>query len=376
MPSEWKSTPKHESVSQHSSRREREKIILIELNGGVDYLNTVIPYKEKNYYDLRPSLALNQEEYNILDKNLALNSSMPFLSKTYKNKNLAIINGLGYKKPNLSHFRAIQIVETASESNEYLNKGWLSSLENFELSPERPAQAIVIGKRKKPYLFSSDIDILQIKNVKDFIKKSSSLRDETYSLNNSNELNFLSKQKKSIQRANKSLSLYIKEDFKSEKDFEFCSLSKSFKEALVLLDSKLSIPVIKVSQKSYDTHSNQKERLDSLLKDLDKSLESFVYELKKRDLFNNVLIMTYSEFGRRVKENGSNGTDHGTATFSFILGGDVKGGMYGEYPSLDNLDKNNQIYTLEYKTLYNTILSKWFLQKNNKFNTYDILNFI
>ena len=86
--------------------------------------------------------------------------------------------------------------------------------------------------------------------------------------------------------------------------------------------------------------------------------------------------MTYSEFGRRVKENGSSGTDHGTATFSFILGGDVKGGMYGEYPSLNNLEKNNLIYTLEYKTLYNTILSRWFLLKTNKFNTYDILNFI
>lgn len=365
------------NLSAKENKKNKDKtLILIELNGGVDYLNTIIPHKEKNYYSLRPNLALNSDEYNILDKNLALNSSLPFLYKTYKNKNLAIINGLGYKKPNLSHFRAIQIVETASESDEYLSKGWLSYLENIGLSKQRPAQAIVIGKRKKPYLFSSNIDILQIKNVKDFIKKSSYLKNETYSLNNSSELNFLSKQKESIIRANKSLSLYIKEDFKSSKDFEFCSLSKSFKEALILLDSKLSIPVIKVSQKSYDTHSNQKERLSSLLKDLDKSLESFVYELKKRDLYENVLIMTYSEFGRRVKENGSSGTDHGTATFSFILGAGVKGGMYGDYPSLNNLEKNNLIYTLEYKTLYNTILSKWFLLKTNKFNTYDILNFI
>ena len=358
----------------NAKKHRKKTLVLIELNGGIDYLNTVIPYTEKNYYALREDLAIKKENAYILNKSLALNKNLDFLNTLYQNNSLAIINGLGYENPNFSHFRAIEIVETASFSNEYKNKGWLSeTLEEYSINKLRPAQAIVFGKRKKGSLFSSNLDILQIKNINDFLKKSSKIN---LGKDNDNEsLNFLFKQKYSIKRANEALNTYLKKDTIMNA-IPNSKLAINFSEALKIIDSALEIPVLKLSHQSYDTHANQENTLNTLLKDLDDALKYFVSELKRKDLYKDVLILTYSEFGRRVKQNASFGTDHGTACFSFVLGSVTKGGIYGEYPSLDNLFKNNLIYTTEYKTFYNTILTKWFLEKNNKFNAYNTLNFI
>jgi len=188
-------------------------------------------------------------------------------------------------------------------------------------------------------------------------------------------LAFLYQQEKTISRSLISVNTYAK-DVSITIEFENSDISNSFKEAVKIIKSPMEINVIKLSQKSYDTHANQKEKLSVLLKELNAGLKSFVTELKHENLFEEVLFFTYSEFARRVKENASKGSDHGTATFSFVLGGGVKGGIYGEYPSLNTLYKNNLIYTTEFKSFYNTILNKWFLHKNNRFNAYDIINFI
>jgi len=354
----------------------KKTLVLLELNGGADYLNIIIPYREKNYYDLRPTLALKEEEYLKLNDSLALNKDLDFLHSLYQDKTMAIINGLGYEKPNLSHFRAIEIVETGSNSNEYLDEGWLSDvLEKETLSKEKPVHAIVFGKRKKGHLFSKDLDVLEIKNISAFLKEGSKLKFDLATSVQDDTLGFLYKQEKTISRSLFAVNKYAK-DVNITIEFENTDISNSFKEAVKIIKSPMDISVIKVSQKNYDTHANQKENLSLLLKELNAALKSFVTELKAENLFDEVLFLSYSEFGRRVKENGSKGSDHGTATFSFAIGGGVKGGLYGKYPSLSNLKKNNLIYTTEFKSFYNTLLNKWFLHKNNRFNAYDIINFI
>jgi len=354
----------------------KKTLVLLELNGGADYLNIIIPYREKNYYDLRPTLALKEEEYLKLNDSLALNKDLDFLHSLYQDKTMAIINGLGYEKPNLSHFRAIEIVETGSNSNEYLDEGWLSDvLEKETLSKEKPVHAIVFGKRKKGHLFSKDLDVLEIKNISAFLKEGSKLKFDLATSVQDDTLGFLYKQEKTISRSLFAVNKYAK-DVNITIEFENTDISNSFKEAVKIIKSLMDISVIKVSQKNYDTHANQKENLSLLLKELNAALKSFVTELKAENLFDEVLFLSYSEFGRRVKENGSKGSDHGTATFSFAIGGGVKGGLYGKYPSLSNLKKNNLIYTTEFKSFYNTLLNKWFLHKNNRFNAYDIINFI
>ncbi len=363
-------------VDIEAKQGNKRTLVLVELNGGNDGLNTVVPFNEKNYYTLRPTLSLKKEQLNEVDKSFGINKSLRWVSKYYRDGNCAIVHGLGYDKPNLSHFRSIEIIETASESNEYLDKGWIANeLKRYSLSETRPANAILLGSRKKGHLFSDDLNILQIKNIDHFIKKSSSIKSKSIDFTKNPAFDFLKFQENMIQRANSSFKKYAR-DIKIKNSFEESDISNSFKEAARLIKSKIDIPVIKISQKGYDTHSNQIQRHKELLRDLDTALASFVKELKDEKLFDDVLIVTYSEFGRRVKENGSAGTDHGTASCQFVIGGRVKGGMYGKPPSLDKLKKNNLIYTTHYRSYYNTILTNWFGNKSNQFSSYENLGFL
>ncbi len=363
-------------IDVKAKKNNKKTLILVELNGGNDALNSVIPFNESNYYNLRPSLALKKDEINIIEKDFGLNKNLSNITKLYKSGSAAIVHGLGYDSPNLSHFRSIEIVETASQSKEYLKNGWISSeLRKYDLNEKRPANAMLIGKSKKAYLFSNDLSVLKIKSIEEFIRSSSNINDNKIDYNINRSLNFLNKQEDILVKANKAISKYASNvDIKTT--FNQTDISNDFKEALKIIKSDLDIPLIKISQKGYDTHANQMSKHNVLLKELDDAIGSFVNELKEEDLYKDVLIVTYSEFGRRVKENGSLGTDHGTASSHFVLGGEVKGGMYGKAPSLNNLDKNNLIYTTHYRTYYNTILTKWFGNKNNQFNSYDILNFL
>lgn len=364
-------------IDIHAKKSDKKTLVLVELDGGNDALNSVVPYTEKNYYRLRPSLSLKKEELNILDKEFGLNKNLRNLTKLYKVGSAAIVHGLGYDNPNLSHFKSIQIVETASNSNESLNEGWIAKeLKKYELSDTRPSNAILIGKRKKGYLFSNSLSVLQIKSISDFISKSSSINNNNTKIDGLNSsLSFLNKQEDILINANKTLKKYAN-NIEIKTPFKQTDISNDFKEALKIIKSKIDIPVIKISQKGYDTHANQISRQNTLLKDIDDAIGSFVYELQQENLYDDVLIMTYSEFGRRVKENGSGGTDHGTASSHFVIGGSVKGGMYGEAPSLEKLNKNNLLYTVHYRTYYNTILTSWFNEKNNPFSNYRKLDFL
>ena len=358
-----------------ASNGSKKTLVLIELDGGNDGLNTVVPYTSKNYYDLRPTIALGKEEINIIDKKYGLNKKLNNITNLYKEKSVAIINGLGYEKPNLSHFKSIQIVETAGTGKSLGKEGWISShLRKYKINEKTPANAILIGERKKGHLFSNDLTVLQLKNIDSFIQKSSKLKNSKKIGKVNENLDFLFKQEESILNASKSLKKYVK-NVSLKTKFENDDLSNDFKEAMKIIKSSLDIPVIKISQKGYDTHSDQLSRQNELLSNLDLSLGSFIRELKEADLYNDVLIMTYSEFGRRVKENGSNGTDHGTASVQFVLSGAIKGGIYGDI-DLNNLKNNNLKYTHDYKELYNTVLNKWFEDKNNIFSDYKTIDFI
>ena len=347
-----------------STKINKKTLVLIELDGANDSLNTLVPYTSEVYYKLRPNISIKKQNLNIINNEFGLTKDLDFLYDLYKQNNLAIINGLGYDKPNFSHFKSIQIVETNSK-----NEGWLkNTLINYNLDEKRPSQGVVIGKQQKTFIFSQQLNILQIKDINQFIKQSNN-----FSLKNTNSVfDFIQKQNNIVVKANKAFKKYIKND---NKIFDI-ELQKDLNEALKIIDSNLQIPVIKLSQGGYDTHSNQINRQKELHKDLNTSLKYFVNELKKRDLFNDVLIVTYSEFGRRVKENGSLGTDHGAAASHFVISGAVKGGIYNKHPNLNNLDKNNLTYTTHFGSLYNSILSLWFNNKNNDFKQYPLLDII
>lgn len=359
----------------YSKDLKKRHLILIELDGGNDGLNTVVPYSSKNYYKLREHLGIKKENLNIINNSFGLNENLQNITKLYKDKNCAIINGLGYDNPRLSHFKSLELVETASNGNEVFHDSWLDkTLERYSISSLNPAHAFIVGKRKRGDLFSKSLDTIHLKNVNDFLKEASRFK-YTKSASSNDILAFLNQQNKMVLQARNALAKYVN-DIEIEEKFGESEIEQSLKETAKIVKSQLEVPVIKLSHKGYDTHSNQKQRHTLMLEELDSAIGSFVRELKKANKFDEVLIVTYSEFGRRVKENGSAGTDHGTASVQFAIGKNVKGGMYGKYPSLDELHKNNLIYTTHYRSFYNTILSRWFDDKNNKFKAYETLNFI
>lgn len=358
-----------------SNTLSKKHLILVELDGGNDGLNTIVPLKEKNYYNLRPNLSLGKKDIFKINENYGLNKNLWSFYDLFKEENLAIINGLGYDKPNLSHFRSIEIVETASDSNEVLDYGWISSiLKDTKVSLKQPAHGIILGNRKKGHLFSNNLDILHIKSIENFLKDTSRFNSSSSS-KHVEILEFLNKQNLLIIQAKEAFEISLK-NINIEETFEDTDISFSFKEAAKIIKSPIQMPVIKISHKGYDTHSNHLQRHEELLGELNGAINSFVKQMKRDKLFDDILIVTYSEFGRRVKENASFGIDHGTAAPHFAIGGLVKGGIYEQYPSLDNLYKDNLIYTTHYRSYYNTILKSWFNNKNNIYSRYKDIGFL
>lgn len=356
------------------AKNSNKTLILIELRGGNDALNTVVPFTSEYYYDLRPTLSIPRNKVLKLSNNLGLNPNMEGLMKIWEQGNLAIINGVGYSKPNRSHFRSIEIWETASDSDEYLYDGWLAEV--FKKSKElqtHQISSIITAQGDEGPLRGSEMKNLFIENIEQFIKQAKSLKKLSSTTNNK-ALEHILNVEAEVFEASKEIEKKLTEKYKFNTQFPKTSLGKQFTIASNLISTDLAIPVMKLSLTGFDTHVNQRETHDKLLKELSEGLYSFYLAMKEINKWQEVLIVTYSEFGRRVAQNGNKGTDHGTASSHFVLGGSVKGSFYGKYPDLDDLVEGDLKYNVDYRSIYSTINKKWF--NSNFLANYEKLNFI
>jgi uncharacterized protein (DUF1501 family) len=328
-------------------------LILIELKGGNDGLNTVVPFNDPMYQKLRPNLGLKQEEIIKLEQDLFVHKSLEPLKKLWLDKDLAIVQGLGYKDPIRSHFRSIDIWDTASNSDEYLNHGWLNDC----LAMKRASydfEGLILGSSDPGPLQGGDIQSLVIKNQKQFLKTAKRVKTSKHQSNNPSLAHFESI-KKDIQTSYQMLQ--SKMDTTIQLDgFANDKLSRALKSAAQYIISGINVPVIKVTLNGFDTHSNQKNTHANLLKHLANATSSFANIMKKHNLWDQVVLATYSEFGRRAQENGSKGSDHGTANTHFVMGGQVKGGLFGQRPKLDNLINNDLQYTEDFRSYVKTLV--------------------
>ncbi len=334
----------------------KKTIILIELQGGNDGLNTVIPYTDPLYYALRPTIGLKNSEIIKLNNHLALHASLEPLMPLWEQHQLNIMLGLGYEKPNLSHFRSIEIWNTNATSDQYLEHGWLSAyLEGFQkASPLSIANGLVLGGEQGPLLGVPKT--LQIKNIARFLSHSKSLSELPESTTTNSALLQLIKTHNTIQNAALTIKTHLK-PLQAPKPFENHPFSKQFALATQIIQSDLNIPVIKLNLSSFDTHVNQRPQHARLLKILAQTINSAQRALKATGHWQNTVIMTYSEFGRRAKENGSKGTDHGTAAPHFIMGGHILDGFSGSQPPLSDLTHNNLKFTTHFSALYQKVIA-------------------
>jgi uncharacterized protein (DUF1501 family) len=329
--------------------------ILVELKGGNDGLNTVVPYTDRNYYQLRPRIAIPRDKVLQLDDRAGLHPSLAPLLPLWKARELAVIQGVGYPSPNLSHFRSIEIWDTASDSNETLTDGWLARA--FAESPPPvsfAADGIVVGSAEAGPLEGVGPRVITLANTQQFLRQARLATPEGRSRNPA--LDHILKVEADIVQAARGLA--ADHEFKTE--FPGGPFGNAVKTACRAIAGKDGVAAVKLSLNGFDTHSNQPATQERLLKELAEGLVALRAALMELDRWSSTLVLTYAEFGRRPRENQSSGTDHGTASVHFMLGGRVRGGMIGAAPRLDRLDgAGNVAFGVDFRSVYATVLEQW-----------------
>lgn len=330
-------------------------LLLVELKGANDALNTLVPIENANYRRLRPTIALGSKDTIPLSNGFAMHKAMQPLMTHWNNGDMAWLHGLGYKDPNRSHFRSIEIWESGSDSDVYDMEGWVAKL--FPESVDA-LKAVILGSDYGP-LAGAKFDSLIMEDTKSFqalAKRLQAVRKQS----TNNALSRILDVQNNIHQNATTIINTLKDSKVSTTKFPRTKFGKKLGQAALLIENKLPANLYKVELSGFDTHSGQIRRHQNLLSQLSQGLAAFTESMKVSGQWDNILIMTYSEFGRRVTENKSGGTDHGTAAAHFVMGGRVRGGFHGVAPRLDQLDDNGDlIHTADFRSLYNSVATQW-----------------
>jgi uncharacterized protein (DUF1501 family) len=343
------------AFAQRSGESYDRLLILVELKGGNDGLNTVVPYADYAYYALRPRLAIPRDTVLQLDQHAGLHPALEPLMGIWKGRELAIVEGVGYPEPNLSHFRSIEIWDTGSKSSEYLGEGWLARAFAVTPTPKSfAADAVIVGSAELGPFAGGGARAIALTNTQQFLRQARLAAPAAAARNAA--LGHVLRVEQDIVQAAAGLS----SDHVFTTEFPRTPFGNAVRTAAQVVSSRSGVAAVKVSLNGFDTHSGQPAIHARLLKDLAEGLSALRLALVELGRWDSTLVMTYAEFGRRPRENGSNGTDHGTASAQFLLGGRVKGGLYGQPPALARLDGGGNLpYAVDFRDLYATVLEGW-----------------
>jgi uncharacterized protein (DUF1501 family) len=331
----------------------RRVLVLVELKGGNDGLNTVIPYTDSNYYRLRPRIAIKREDVLQISERAGLHPSLASLMPLWQQRELAIVQGLGYPKPNQSHFRSIEIWETASNSEQYLHEGWLARAFAEQPVPRGfVADGVVVGSQEMGP-FAGGARAVALTNTEQFMRQAR-LAATSSKRGNAALAHILKVEGEIVQAAGN-----LGNGVELRTVFPAGEFGNALRTASQVIASQAGVAAVRVTLNGFDTHQNQPGQQANLLRQLGEGLAAFKAALVELNRWNSALVLTYAEFGRRAAENNSNGTDHGTANVHFAMGGQVRGGLYGESPMLDRLDNGNLAHSIDFRSLYATVLEKW-----------------
>ncbi|MBX9659614.1 MAG: DUF1501 domain-containing protein [Nitrospiraceae bacterium] len=334
-------------------------LILVELHGGNDGLNTLVPYSDERYYQARPHLAIPRERVLQLSPSVGFHYALEPLMSLWEKQQLAIVQGVGYPDPNRSHFRSIEIWDTASASQEVLDEGWLARFfESYPLPEIFATDGILLGQRDGGPLSGKTVRTIALHDPQQFLQQAGHVKVVEQSSANRALAHILQVQRE-LTHAAGDLAAHLQQAPPLQTTFPSSPIGHQLETAAQLLTAKVPVAVIKVSQTGFDTHAGQLGHHERLLKELAEGLVAFRQAMVQAGLWDRVLLMTYSEFGRRVGENASAGTDHGTAAPHLFLGGSVKGGLYGSMPSLNDLQEGDLKYRIDYRSLYATVMRSW-----------------
>jgi uncharacterized protein (DUF1501 family) len=350
--------------------RGHKVLVILQLSGGNDGLNTIVPMRNDIYFRERQTIAVDNAL--TLTDEAGIHPALPFFKTLYDRGELAVLNNVGYPEPNKSHFRSMDIWHSASRSVEYLESGWIGRyLDQACYDCRHPTQALEVndmlslalkGKQKKAFAFKDPKKLYQTSREEYF----NTLYQEHKHQHEEETVAYLYQTLgDTINNAD-----YIFEQSKARKTaaaYPDSVLGKDLKTVSSLIKSDINTQVYYLQIGSFDTHINQQQRQESLFHTINDAVEAFVDDLKKNGLFQHVMLMTFSEFGRRVAQNASNGTDHGTANQLFFLSGGLKKqGLLNALPDLTQLNEGDLRYTEDFRKVYATLLKNWLDADSNK----------
>jgi uncharacterized protein (DUF1501 family) len=365
----WLSTiAKADVIRQGKGQKVAKDTILVvcQFSGGNDGLNTVIPYADKAYYTWRPTIGVAESQVLKLDEHMGLHPSLAGLHDLYKEGKVAVIQNVGYPNPNRSHFTSMDIWQSASPETK-LKYGWLGRHfdQQMDLGPLNPVVAIGLSTEKPLALtaqkasipcFASLVDLKSMVGDPDAERMLRDIQgnnmDATPSQQVVQEANNTALDAMSI--LNTQLSAYT-----PKQDYGNTTFGNGFKQMAQIIATSPTTRVLYFANGGFDTHANQRPVQDALLAGFDKGVSAFQKEMESLGKADKVIVLTFSEFGRRVGENGSAGTDHGTAAPMFLIGKNVKGGLHGPIPDFTDLDNGDLKFKIDFREVYAATLDQW-----------------
>ncbi len=348
------------------AQRGNKILVVIQLSGGNDGLNTVVPYGDDEYYKNRFTLAVGKNTVLKVDDHVGLHPSLGGFKQLVEDGKLAIVQGVGYKNPNRSHFESMDLWHTAHRLEEG-RVGWLGrTVDQGAFDDQLPA--LHLGGEVQPLaLRNTTTPVPSIRSIDNF--RLNALRDRSTRKLLEPLLAAARPKKNELlsyihESANVALTTSSKlESISKVRDGKFgypgSNLGRNMRAIAQLIGSGLSTQIYYTSLGGFDTHSNQGQAHAGLLTDLDNSVSAFMKELRDQGNEDRVALFSFSEFGRRVRENASRGTDHGTAAPVFVIGSKVKPGLIGKHPELGNLDEGDLRYSVDYRQVYAALLRDW-----------------
>ncbi len=355
-------------ASAHDASAANRILLVIQLSGGNDGLNTVIPYSHDAYRAARPKLALPANEILKIDEEIGLHPTLGGVQRLLEKGRMAIVQGVGYPNPNRSHFESMDIWHTCHRKEDRTGEGWLGRMIAAEQVAARgEALGLHLGSEQQPLaLACRGVQVPSIASIEQFRLKvaedgfqTGQFMQQSATAEEDNLLGFLEASTATAIVASNELNKSLKEPDNSA-DFPSTQLGEKLRTVSRLIVSGLSTKVYYVTLDGFDTHSLQPQAHAGLLRQWSDALEAFVLRLEQAGQADRVLVMTFSEFGRRVAENASQGTDHGAAAPVFFAGASLPTPLIGQHPDLEDLDDGDLKFHTDFRSIYASVIEKWF----------------
>ncbi|MCL0054715.1 DUF1501 domain-containing protein [Dehalococcoidia bacterium] len=356
-----------------TTKNSEKTLVVVQLTGGNDFMNTIVPYTNSHYYDARKKIVLGQDDFLPINDTLAINKNAAPFKRMFDEGNMAIIQGIGYPNSNRSHFRGMDIWHTC-EPDRVGSEGWLG-LAVREIDPrgENVLTGVNIGQGLPRAMAVAGVPVTSISDLEGYgvMKRleQEQLRDKALqafkdiygqAIGSGVVAEYIGKTGLDVLRGADMLS-EVAENYNSTVEYADNSIAKSLRDVARIHLSGLGTRIFYTNHGGYDTHANEMPAHPKLISDLSGAISDFIDDLEEHEAADDVAILVFTEFGRRMRDNGS-GTDHGSGGGAFLFGKNVKGGLYSDYPSLDpaNWEHSEDLqHTIDFRGIYGSVLQQW-----------------